>query len=94
MRWAWILAVVLILIGLAPVIGIACAQMLSALADCPLNTAFPQPCVVFGADIGGTLTTLNSLNWLMFLTAPAALAGFALAIALALAALLRRARDR
>lgn len=94
MRWAWILAVVLILIGLAPVIGIGVAQIVASLAHCPLNTAFPQPCVILGVDLGGPLTTLNGLNWLMFLTAPAALAGFALAIALALAALLRRARDR
>jgi len=93
MRWAWILAILLMVIGLAPAGGMLLASGVSALADCPINAAFPQPCVILGADIGGSLNVLFTSGWLMFLTAPAALTGFALAIGLAGFSLLRRARS-
>lgn len=92
MRWAWILAAVLIGVGLAPVAGLLLARGVSRLAGCPVNAAFPQPCVIWGSDWGGPLTWLSGADWLMFLTAPAALGGFALAIGLAVLSLIRRAR--
>ncbi|MCL4674581.1 MAG: hypothetical protein KJZ59_00760 [Pararhodobacter sp.] len=93
MRWAWILAAVLMTVGLAPAVGMGLARSVAALAGCPIITAFPQSCEILGTDWGAWLTWLAGTSWLMFLTAPVALAGFALAIGLAVLALFRRARD-
>lgn len=93
MRWAWILAVVLMVVGLVPAASMLTATTLAKLTGCTINEAFPQPCVIAGTDWGGTLNWLFTTGWLFFLTAPAALAGMALAIGLAILSLLRRARD-
>ncbi|WP_323035957.1 hypothetical protein [Pararhodobacter sp.] len=93
MRWAWILAFVLMAVGLAPVASMALAKALAALSGCTISETFPQPCVIWGGDWGGLLNRLFTTGWLMFLTAPAALTGFALAIGLAAASLIRRTRE-
>ena len=92
MRLAWILAAVLIVIGLAPVASMLTATSVASLAGCAISESFPQPCIVWGSDWGGVLNTLFTTGWLMCLTAPAALAGFALAIGLSVFSLVRRAR--
>lgn len=92
MRWAWVLAVVLMAVGLAPVGSMLLAKGIAAISGCAISEAFPQPCVIFGSDWGGVLNTLFTTGWLMFVTAPAALAGFALAIGLAVFSLVRRAQ--
>lgn len=84
---------VLMGVGLAPVGCMAAAKGLAALSGCTISEAFPQPCLIWGQDWGGVLNGLFTAGWLMFATAPAALAGFTLAIGLAVASLVRRARD-
>lgn len=92
MRWARILALVLILGGFSPLIGLALVAALSALTGCRVHAGAPVPCVIAGVDLGGMLYSLGVGGWAFFLTAPAALAGIALALVLAVMALLRRAR--
>jgi len=93
MRLGWILVVLLLVIGLAPVASMLLASALAHLGGCVVNEAFPQPCVMLGSDWGGTLNWLFTNGWLIFLTAPAAIAGCALGIGLAVVSLVRRARN-
>lgn len=83
----WWIVTLLIGLGLAPLIGVALASTLARLGGCGLQAARPVPCVLGGIDWGGGLyRLLASASWIG-LTAPLALAGFALGIALALRAL-------
>lgn len=93
MRWGWTLAILLIVIGLLPVLGLAVMSVVAALGDCRVHEGFAQPCFIAGVDWGGTLYALGMGGWLLFLTAPIALAGIVLGIGLALTSLVRRARD-
>ena len=93
MRSAWRLAVVLMVIGLAPVAATWIARGIASLAGCTISTTFPQPCMIGGADRGAALNALVDLGNLMLLTAPVALVGIALGIGLAVFSLVRRARD-
>lgn len=93
MRNGWWIVVALIGSGLAPLIGVALASGLAWLADCGLQAARPIPCVLAGVDWGnGLYRLLASASWIG-LTAPLALAGFALGIGLALRSLLVRLGD-
>jgi len=92
MRWLWLFSLVLILIGLAPVFGLGVMSFMAWLGDCRVHEGFAEPCVIAGTDWGETLYALGVGGWLLFLTAPVALAGMVLAIVLALVSLIRRAR--
>lgn len=93
MRWSWILAGAMIVIGLLPIIGLSVVSVLASVGGCRVNEGRVQPCMIAGLDWGGLLHGLTVAGWLFFLTAPIALAGFVLAIALAVAALIRRGRS-
>lgn len=93
MRWWWLIALVLILIGLSPVFGLALMSLLAWIGDCSIHEGFAQTCMIAGSDWGETLYALGVGGWMFFLTAPIALAGLALALVLAVIALVRRARD-
>jgi len=93
MRWGWILATLLILTGLSPVIALSVMSLIAAIGGCRVQEGFPEPCMIAGQDWGGALHALGMSGWAFFLTAPIALAGMVLGIGLALAALIRRARD-
>lgn len=93
MRWGWMIAGGLILLGIAPLLGLALVGAVAALADCRVHEVFAQPCIILGMDWGGGLYSLGVMGWAFFLTAPLALAGMVLGIGLAIAALVRRARD-
>lgn len=93
MRWSWILAGAMIVIGLLPIIGLSVVSVLASVGGCRVNEGMVQPCMIAGLDWGGLLHGLTVAGWLFFLTAPIALAGFVLAIALAVAALIRRGRS-
>lgn len=93
MRWGWVLVAMLVLVGLIPVLALGVASTLTALAGCHAPGGFAQPCPMAGLDWAPFLHGLDLTGRFFFLTAPIALAGFVLGIALALAALMRRARD-
>ena len=89
----WILALVMIVIGLLPMAGVLVSSGIAGLAGCPLNEGGVNPCVILGLDLGPLLAMLFVGGWFFFLTAPVALGGILLGIGLALAALIRRGRD-
>lgn len=91
-RIGWVSAI-LILIGMAPMLGLAARSALAVLGGCPLPDRLAQSCLVAGVDLGGVLRVLGDGGRFFVLTAPLALAGILLGIALAILALLRRARD-
>lgn len=91
-RSGWISAI-LILTGLAPMLGLSARSALAALGGCDLAAAPARGCRVAGVDLGGLLLALGDGARLLVLTAPLALAGILLGITLAILALLRRARD-
>jgi hypothetical protein len=91
-RIGWVSAV-LILVGLAPMLGLALRSALVALAGCPPPEAPARGCRLAGVDLGGLLLALGDGARFFVLTAPLALAGILLGITLAILALLRRARD-
>lgn len=87
MRNGWWITMALIGLGLAPLIGVALASGIARLGGCALSAARPMPCMLIGIECGGVLfRMLVSASWIA-LTAPLALAGFALGIGLALRAL-------
>lgn len=93
MRGGWILAAVLVVVGLIPVLSLASATVIAALGECRVHEGFAETCLIGGRDWGGTLYALVTVGWFFFLTAPIALAGFVLGIVLAVVALMRRVRD-
>lgn len=93
MRLGWWLVAGLIGIGVAPMLGLALRAGLLALGGCPAPDGFVQPCLIGGLDLGGVIQVLALGHWAFFLTAPLALAGIVLGIALALVTLMRRARE-
>ena len=93
MRWGWTLSILMMLAGLVPLTGPGLATVVAGLAGCHLHERVAWPCPIAGVDVGGTLHALGMTGWLFFLTAPIALAGCCLGIALAVLTLVRRARD-
>ncbi|MCA2012806.1 hypothetical protein [Pararhodobacter sp. CCB-MM2] len=89
----WILALLMIALGLLPVLGVVLSSGIAEVAGCALNEGGVQPCVILGLDWGPVLAFLFVGGWFFFLTAPVALGGMLLGIGLALAALIRRSRD-
>ncbi|MCA0204484.1 MAG: hypothetical protein LCH92_09085 [Proteobacteria bacterium] len=92
MRWGWIFVALMVLVGLIPVLSLGAMTALSTLAGCRSALGYSDPCLWAGFDWSGVLHGLDIAGRFFFLTAPIALAGFVLGIALALVLLVRRAR--
>ena len=93
MRWGWVLATGLMVAGLTPVLSLGVGTVIATLGDCRVRDGYAGPCMIGGRDWAGVLSTLDTLGWFFFLTAPVALAGFVLGIVLAVLSLMHRARD-
>ena len=93
MRWLRGLAILLIVLGLLPMIGLAAKMAIAAAGGCSVRDGFAYPCMIGGSDWGNVLRLLEIGGRALFLTAPIALAGMVLAISLAVLALIRRAGD-
>ncbi|WP_126979505.1 hypothetical protein [Frigidibacter oleivorans] len=91
-RWRLIVALAVLLTGIAPVLSVVIAGALASAHGCTLHEGFVNPCVILGKDRGETLYTMAVAGWFALVTLPlAALAALALAIE-GVAALVRRLR--
>lgn len=66
--WPFVLAWALITFG--PLLGVLIASWVAGANGCRLDEAGSYPCVVAGVDVGGLLSTLFALGWLMLVTLP------------------------
>jgi hypothetical protein len=64
------IAIVALLVCLAPLISVVIAGSIASHYGCTLHEGFANPCVVGGRDIGGTLYTMGVMGWLMLATMP------------------------
>lgn len=80
-------------IGALPFLSVGLVMLVGGALGCELNEAQVLPCVVFGVDIGGVLTYLGVLGWLMLVSWPFLLVGGALLALAGLIALVRWARS-
>jgi hypothetical protein len=62
--------ILILLVTFAPVLGVLVSAAIASAAGCSVNEAAVTPCIVFGADIGGLLSTLFVGGWYMFFTFP------------------------
>ena len=73
-RFPWwvygLLLAVILLFALAPVISVFVASWLAEANGCVLNEGDSHPCLIGGADWGGTLYTLFVLGWFALATLP------------------------
>lgn len=93
-RLLWVLAIGLILFGVAPLVSVIVASELAAAHGCTLHEGFVNPCVIGGQDRGEVLYQMAVAGWLMMLTLPFAALGVALALGLSIRALVVRSRAR
>jgi Na+-transporting methylmalonyl-CoA/oxaloacetate decarboxylase beta subunit len=77
--WAYATLLVLILLfGLAPLVGVVAAEAIASANGCTLNEGAASVCVVGGSDWGGALYSMFVLTWFLLATLP--LAGGALIV--------------
>lgn len=65
--WGMIAGVV---IGLLPLLPVLFAGGIATLLHCQVDESGTAPCMIEGVDIGGTLSLLGLLGWLIFFSAP------------------------
>lgn len=70
--WTFFLS---ILFGASPILIALSAGWIGTLADCTVNEAGAETCLVWGADIGGLLAGMFVMGWFTFYTAPVGLLG-------------------
>lgn len=58
----------MVIIGIAPLASVVLAGLIAQWGGCALHEGFAQPCMVFGADIGGLLYTMAVMGWLMLIS--------------------------
>jgi len=58
------------LLTFGPLLGVLVASAVAGAFGCRLDEAGSYPCMVAGVDVGGLLSTLFVLGWLMLLTLP------------------------
>ncbi|MPY67166.1 hypothetical protein F8S09_10745 [Deinococcus sp. SDU3-2] len=58
------------LLTFGPLLGVMIASAVAGAFGCRLDEAGSYPCVVAGVDVGGLLSTLFVMGWLMLLTIP------------------------
>lgn len=67
----WTLALAILACGTPLVLALGASGVASALG-CKLNEGMVNPCLLSGIDIGGALTTMFVMGWLMLFTLPLA----------------------
>jgi hypothetical protein len=73
-----ILLVLIVLFGLAPLIGVVVAEAVAMANGCTLNEGTQSVCMIAGSDWGGALYSMFVLTWFLLATLP--LAGGALIV--------------
>lgn len=69
-RVYWLLLVVIALFAAAPILSVLLGGTLAEANGCVLNEGSIHPCMIGGADWGGTLYTLFVLGWFALATLP------------------------
>ncbi len=57
-------------IALLPLLAILVTAAIAGVAGCEVNEGGPMPCVVYGTDIGGSLSSLMVTGWFGLMTIP------------------------
>lgn len=70
--WTFFLS---ILFGASPILIALSAGWIGAAADCTVNEAGANVCMVWGADIGGMLAYMFVMGWFGFYTIPLGILG-------------------
>ena len=73
----WIVLGLIILVAFAPVGSVMTCAVIANAHGCKVDEGSVHPCIVNGHDYGHLLYTLGVMGWLMLLTIPAGLLGFA-----------------
>jgi hypothetical protein len=68
--------VVIALVAGWPLLSVALASGIASWNGCELHDGFRNPCIVNGADIGGTLYSMGVLGWFMLATIPLGIIAF------------------
>jgi hypothetical protein len=66
----WLLLVLILLFALAPVFSVLLGGFLAEANGCVLNEGSINPCMIGGADWGGTLYMLFVMGWFALATLP------------------------
>lgn len=66
----WLLLGIILVFALAPVASVVIAGAIAEANGCALDEGSIHPCIVGGADIGGTLYALGVMGWFMLGTIP------------------------
>jgi hypothetical protein len=53
-----------------PMIPVVIAGAIASYCGCQLDEGGPHPCILFGRDIGGTLSSMIVMGWFGLLTFP------------------------
>jgi uncharacterized protein YqgC (DUF456 family) len=70
MRMTRRLMAILAGIALLPLLAILVTATVAGVLGCEVNEGGPTPCVVYGTDIGGLLSSLMVTGWFGLLTIP------------------------
>lgn len=62
---------ILAVIALLPLLAVLLTATVAGIAGCEVNEGGVTPCIVFGTDIGGLLSSLMITGWFSLLTIPA-----------------------
>lgn len=77
--WIYItLFVIIVLFGVAPLVGVVVAEAIASANGCTLNEGTQSVCMIAGSDWGGALYFIFVLTWFLLATLP--LAGGALIV--------------
>jgi hypothetical protein len=71
-------ALLIILVGAAPVISVVIASGFASTLGCKLDEGNPHPCPFHGVDLGDTLYSMFVAGWLGLITVPLGAIGLAI----------------
>lgn len=85
-RFPWrlygVLLILIVLFGIAPILGAVVSEAIASANGCTLNEGTQSVCMIGGSDWGGALYSMFVLTWFLLATLP--LAGGALIVWLVL----------
>lgn len=70
MRMSRRILALLAALALLPLLGILLTALLAGAFGCEVSEAGPTPCLIFGFDAGGLLSSMLTMGWLGLLTIP------------------------
>jgi len=83
----------IVLFTLSPMICVLLSNFIASYGHCSVDEAGIQPCVIYGVDMGRTLSYMGMMGWLMLVTLPSglySLAGWFIALVIHLIVFCKR----